>query len=115
MFKIICIGLLAGIINGMFSTGAGLLLVPIFVFLFEIDERKSRGTSMFCILPMVITTSMLYHRQDDVDYIIAILVAIGGIIGGIIGATLLKKLKVKNLKILFIIFLAYMAFRFIFS
>lgn len=105
------IGLLAGIVSGLFSTGGGMILVPAFIYLLKIEDSKARGTSVFCILPMVITSSFFYYKGRYIDWKIAILCAIGGTIGGYIGAKLLKKLPEKILKIAFTIFLIYASYK----
>lgn len=110
MFKKGLIGICAGIISGLFSTGGGMILVPAFVYLLNVEETRARGTSVFCILPMVITSSLFYYKDNFIDWKIAILCAIGGSTGGFIGAKLLKKLPVKVFKIMFIIFLIYASY-----
>ena len=103
--------MLAGIVSGLFSTGGGMILVPAFMYWLRLDATKSRGTSLFCILPMVITSSFFYYKGNFVDWKISILCAIGGTIGGYFGAKLLKKLPGKYLKIAFTFFLIYVSFR----
>lgn len=110
MLKKVLIGICAGIISGLFSTGGGMILVPAFVYLLNVEETRARGTSIFCILPMVITSGLFYYKDNFIDWKIAILCAIGGSIGGFIGAKLLKKLPVKVFKIMFIIFLIYASY-----
>lgn len=112
--KKIIIGILAGIVNGLFSTGGGMILVPAFIYLLKMEDAKARGTSVFCILPMVITSSLFYQKDNYIDWKISILCAIGGTIGGYIGAKLLKKLNEKTLKISFTIFLLYASYKMIF-
>lgn len=107
------IGIFAGFICGMFSAGGGLILVPAFTHILNIEDKKARATSVFAILPMVITSSIIYLKNDLIDWKVAIYCGIGGIIGGAIGAILLKKLPVKVLKITFIVFLVYTAIKFI--
>lgn len=111
MVKKVIIGLLAGIISGLFSTGGGMILVPAFIHLLNVDATKSRGTSVFCILPMVVTSSFFYYKGNFIDWKIAILCATGGAIGGYIGAKLLKRLPEKVMKIAFTIFLIYVSFK----
>ena len=110
-FRNVIIGIIAGIISGLFSTGGGMILVPAFIYLLKIDDTKARGTSVFCILPMVLASSIFYYKENYIDWKIAILCAIGGTIGGYIGAKLLKKLSNKVLKIAFTIFLIYISFK----
>ena len=105
--KNILIGIIAGIISGMFSAGGGLILVPIFVYVLKLSEKESRATSLFCILPMVIVTAIIYSKNNFMDWQIGIKCAIGGVIGGIIGGKLLNIIPTKYLKISFIIFLFY--------
>ena len=115
MWKKIIIGMLAGIISGLFSTGGGMILVPAFMYWIDLDATKSRGTSVFCILPMVIASSFFYYKGNFIDWKISILCAIGGGVGGYFGAKLLKKLPEKYLKIAFTIFLIYVSFKMITS
>lgn len=107
------IGFLAGIVSGFFSTGGGLILVPAFIYILNIKSQKSRGTSVFCILPMVITSSFFYYKGNFIKWDIALLCAMGGAIGGYIGAKLLKRLPEKYLKIAFTIFLFYVSIKMI--
>lgn len=113
MFKKIIIGIIAGIISGYFSTGGGLILVPCFVYFLGLDSKKARGTSIFCILPMVITSSFFYFKGNYIDWRVSILCAIGGAVGGYVGAKLLKKLPDKFLKITFVIFILYVSYKMI--
>ena len=83
------------------------------MYLLNIDSQKARGTSIFCILPMVLTSSLFYYKGNFIDWKVAILCGIGGAIGGDIGAKLLKKLPEKILKIAFTIFLIYMSIKMI--
>ena len=111
MIKKVLIGILAGIVSGLFSTGGGMILVPAFIHLLGLEDTKARGTSVFCILPMVLTSSFFYYKGNYINWKIAILCAIGGSIGGYIGAKLLKKLPEKVLKIAFTVFLVYVSFK----
>ena len=83
--KKLLIGLMAGIISGLFSSGGGLILVPIYTYIYKLDEKNARATSLFCILPMVITIAIIYSRNNYIDINLGIKCAIGGIVGGIIG------------------------------
>lgn len=107
MWKKLIIGLIAGIISGFFSAGGGLILVPSFVYFLNLDEKKARATSLFCMLPMVLVTAFFYGRNNFIHWDIGIKCAIGGVVGGIIGAKLLTKIPNKYLKIVFAAFLVY--------
>ena len=109
------IGLLAGIVSGLFASGGGMILVPAFLYLLKMEDVESRATSVICILPMVVTSGIFYYKSNYIDWKIGMLCAIGGIIGGVVGAKLLNKLPEKYLKIAFTIFLIYASYKMIFN
>lgn len=114
MIKKILIGLMAGLASGFFASGGGMIVVPALVYLLNLEEAKARATSIFVILPMVLTSAFFYYRNNYIDWKIGILCAIGGMVGGYIGSKLLKKIPAKYLKIAFTIFLVYVSTRMIF-
>lgn len=107
MVKKILVGLVGGIISGLFTAGGGLIIVPALLYTLKLEPKKARATSVFCILPMVITTAIFYGQSNFIKWDIGIMCAIGGIIGGIVGAKLLNRLPEKYLKIAFAMFLVY--------
>lgn len=113
MIKKIIIGLMAGLASGFFATGGGMIVVPGLVYLLSLNETAARATSIFVILPMVITSAFFYYQNNYINWKIGILCAIGGMIGAYIGSKLLKKLPDKYLKISFTIFLIYVSIKMI--
>lgn len=114
MGRKIILGLLAGIICGLFGTGGGMILVPAFIYIFRIEAKKARGTSLCCMLVMVIASSVFYYKSNYIDWNAGILCAIGGIVGGYLGAKVLKKVPDYVLKMLFISFALYYSYRMLF-
>ena len=104
MFKKILVGFLAGIICGLFTSGGGLILVPVFIYILKMEPKQARATSLFCILPMVIVTAIFYNNHNFINWKTGILCATGGII---VGAKILNKIDDKYLRLAFILFLIY--------
>lgn len=115
IIKKMIIGILSGIVSGLFSTGGGMIVVPAFIYLLNMEDKKARGTSIFCILPMVVISGFFYYQSHYIDWNISLLCAIGGMIGGYMGAKVLKKIPVQYLKIVFTIFLIYASYKMIWS
>lgn len=111
--KQIIVGIFSGFISGLFAAGGGMIVVPALIHIFNLEDSKARATSIFAILPMVITSGIFYYKNNYIDWNIGIKCAIGGIVGGFIGAKLLKRLSTKVLRILFIIFLSYTSIKII--
>ena len=106
MAKKIILGLIAGTICGLFGTGGGMI-----IYMLKIEPKKARATSLFCMLIMVIVSSIFYYKNNYIEWKVGVLCAIGGIVGGYLGAKILKKVPDYILKIAFTIFIAYYSFR----
>ena len=109
----VIIGSIAGIISGLFASGGGMILVPAFIYVLKINEVEARATSVFCILPMVVTSGIFYYKNNYIDWKIGLLCALGGILGGCVGAKLLNKIPTYYLKIAFTLFLIYTSYKMI--
>lgn len=70
------IGLIAGIVSGLFSSGGGMIIVPSLIYIFKLDQIKARATSVFVIFPMVIVTGIIYYSKNFLDWKIGMLCAI---------------------------------------
>lgn len=101
------IGISAGFITGFFSTGGGMIVLPALIYFLKIGEKKARATTVFAILPMVVTAAFFYYKDRYFNFNLGLKCAVGGIIGSFIGTRLLKKVSNKFLKIVFIGFLVY--------
>ena len=108
------VGLVVGFISGMFAAGGGILLIPIYTYVFNSSEKEARATAIFCILPMVLSTAIIYGKGNYIDWNTGILCAFGGIIGSLIGSYFLNILSSKYLKLVYIILLLYSGIRFLF-
>ena len=113
MLKIILIGIISGIISGFFGSGGGLIVVPSLIHILKYDERIARGTSIFIVLPLVITSSFFYIKNSNIDWNLGIKIIISGCIGGFLGSRLLTKLPEMLIKISFIIFAIFVSVRMI--
>lgn len=76
MLKKILIGLFAGIVTGLFGAGGGMILVPAFTYIFKMEERSARATSIFCILPFVCVSGFFYLKASYIDWKISLFCAI---------------------------------------
>jgi uncharacterized membrane protein YfcA len=96
--KLLMIGFITGITNGLFGSGGGTVLVPCLVFLMDVEDHKAHATAIAIILPLSILSSIIYYRSNVVDISLTANVAIGSVLGGIVGSMLLNKLPVNILR-----------------
>lgn len=109
--KIILMGLIIGILCGMFSAGGGLIAIPFFTSVMNFDEKKARTNTIFIILPMVVASAIVYRKFNLIDWKLGIKCGIGGAIGGFIGSKMLQKVNNKVLTVIFIAFLIFTGVR----
>ena len=114
MWKKITIGIFTGVVSGLFASGGGMILVPAFVHILKMDEKLARGTALFTILPIVITSSFFYMKANVIDVNLSILCVVGGIIGAAIGTKLLKRVSDRILKLIFTGFLFFASIKILF-
>jgi len=83
----------AGLINGLFASGAGQILVFVFVFILKLDTHNSRATSVLAIGITTILTFSRYIKKVDLELTNIIWICIIGFIFGIIGTKLMQKIS----------------------
>lgn len=81
------IGLIAGLMSGVFGVGGGIVIVPLLVLLFEFTQGKAVGTSLAALLlPVGLFAVFEYHRRGWVDWRAAGLLAAGLTLGAWLSA-----------------------------
>jgi len=99
------IGLLAGLMSGLFGVGGGTVIVPLLVLILKFDQRLAAGTSLAAIVPTATVGVISYAVHGSVDWIAAILLAAGAIVGAQIGSYLLPRVPITALRWGFVAFL----------
>jgi len=112
--KTALIGFITGLINGVFGSGGGTLLVPCLVFIMGVEDHKAHATAISIILPLSIISSFVYFKYDVVDPALTLKVAIGSIIGALVGSSILNRFSVNILRKIFGIFMIIAAVRMVF-
>ncbi len=94
-YVITCIGvgLLAGLMSGLFGVGGGTVIVPLLVLVLGFDQRLAAGTSLGAIVPTASVGVISYALNDSVAWIPALILAGGAVIGAQVGTALLAKLS----------------------
>jgi uncharacterized membrane protein YfcA len=100
------IGLLAGLLSGLFGVGGGTVIVPLLVLLVGFNQRLAAGTSLAAIVPTAAVGVISYGLNDSVAWIPALILAATAVVGAQVGTWLLARLSLTVLRWSFIGFLA---------
>ena len=101
------IGAAAGIINGLFGAGGGMILVPLLSSWAGLDYKNALATSVAIILPLSVASVLVYTLRQGFDLVSAIPYALGGLAGGIIGGRIFKNVPAKWMRRIFALFVIY--------
>ncbi|MGI6703484.1 MAG: sulfite exporter TauE/SafE family protein [Clostridia bacterium] len=112
--KLIAIGLVTGICNGLFGSGGGTILVPAMVFLLGIEDHKAHATAIMVILPLSILSTIIYYRGSFIDWPTTLRVVSGGMVGSFIGARIFNRIPAYVLRKIFGAFMIIAAIRMVF-
>ncbi|WP_129598810.1 sulfite exporter TauE/SafE family protein [Anaerophilus nitritogenes] len=113
-FRFIALGILTGLVNGLFGSGGGTVLILGLLFILDIEQHKAHATAISVILPLAIVSTFIYLSNGIIAWDITKQIIIGGIIGGYIGAKLLSKIPEKYLRKIFALFMIVASVRMVF-
>ena len=99
------IGLVAGLLSGLFGDGGGTVIVPLLVLLLKFDQRLAAGTSLAAIVPTATVGVISYALHGSVAWIPGLILAAGAVVGAQIGTWLLPRVSITALRWGFVGFL----------
>lgn len=97
----------AGLVNGLFGGGGGMVFLPIVSRWGNLSPRKQYATCVGVIFPVCLASASIYFWRSDVSLSEALPYLAGGLIGGFFGGKLYGRVTPKLLKWLFAAFLFY--------
>ncbi len=83
------LGLLAGVVSGLFGVGGAVVIIPGLVLIAKLPQHTAHGTSLAALLlPVGLLGVMQYAKRQEVNWGYAAVVAVGLLIGAYFGARL---------------------------
>ena len=101
----------AGLVNGFFGGGGGMVLVPLLVSRCGLDRRRAFASSVAIILPLCVLSAVIYYYRGNLDPVQALPYLAGGLAGGVIGGKLFEKVPIAWLKRIFALLILYGAWK----
>lgn len=106
LWQFILIGVLAGVIAGMFGKGGGLVIVPILIKFFDYDPKAASATSLAALqLPVGLPSVIVYAQDGHLNFFYAGLMAFGILVGVFFGSKLALNLSSAIFKKVYAVFL----------
>ncbi len=109
------LGLVAGVVSGLFGVGGAIVIIPGLVLLAKMDQHTANGTSLAALLlPVGLLGFLQYYKRNQVNLTYAALVAVGLLLGAFVGAKLAGTLSDVALRRAFGVFLLLVAGKLLF-
>ena len=97
---VVAIGLLAGVLAGLFGVGGGILFVPTLTLGLGLTQLHAEATSLLAIIPVVVAGTWRQHLYGNVRWRTAAIIgltAVAGIELGVLTANALPEATLRRL------------------
>lgn len=109
------VGLVAGVLSGLFGIGGGVIIVPLLVLVLGFTAQQAAGTSLAALLlPVGLFGAIQYWQAGQVNFLNATLLALGLLFGAYLGARLGLSLPSEVVERAFGVLLVIVGVRFVF-
>ncbi|MEO8193633.1 MAG: sulfite exporter TauE/SafE family protein [Gemmatimonadales bacterium] len=106
----ILLGLLAGVLSGLFGIGGGVVIVPALILIGGFAPAAATGTSLAALLlPVGALGAWEYYKKGNLNIPAALWIALGLFFGAWVGAKLAQQLSPVQLRRAFAVFLVLVA------
>ncbi len=100
-------GVGVGVFSGLVGVGGGVILVPILLYAFHMNQHQAQGTSLAMLLPPTGLLAFLrYYKAGNADLKLGMLIAVGVFVGGYFGGEWAQHIPNNALRKIFAIALA---------
>lgn len=99
--RLLAAGTAAGVLNGLFGAGAGMVLVPLLTHWCGLEPRTACATSVAIVTPLCLISALAFLATGGAFSKDALWYALGGLIGGTASGLLLGRIPVQWLLRLF--------------
>lgn len=111
----VLIGVIAGLVSGLFGVGGGIIVVPLLVMLFGFSQHMAQGTMIATfVLPTFLLAAWKYYQAGNMNIPAAVLVSLGMVLGSMISASYVQTMPAPLLKVLFGVLMVVMGVKLIF-
>ena len=109
--EVIAVGLLAGMVSGLFGVGGGVIFVPALVFIFGLSQAEAEATSLLAIVPVAIVGSYRQNKYGNVAVKDGAIIGLLSLPGAFAAAWAANAIPESTLELLFVGLALYVAFR----
>ncbi len=107
----IVIGVLAGVLSGLFGIGGGILLVPALALVLGLSQVDAEATSLLAIIPVAAVGAWRQKGYGNLDLKTGLTVGLFAALAAIVGVALVNVLAANLVRYCFAALMLYVAWR----
>ena len=113
---LIVIGILSGLLAGVFGVGGAIIVIPALVFILGLSQHDAQGTSLAFMLPPVgILATWNYWKAGHVNWKIALILSLTFVVGAYLGSKMSINISDRTLRKMFGVLMIIIAIKMIIS
>jgi len=97
-------GVIAGIISGL-AMGGGVILIAILTYITTYSQASLQTVNLIYYIPTAIFSVLVYRKNKNIDYKIAVKIILWGIVPTVIGAIIANNISTEVLRKIFAFYL----------
>ena len=92
VFSLLALGMIVGVLSGIFGVGGGFLLTPFLIFI-GVPHAVAVATSANQLVGASVSGALAHWRRGNIDFAMALVLLAGGLVGSVIGVWLITLLR----------------------
>ena len=115
VIKGLALGVLAGVMSGLFGIGGGAVMVPLLVLWLAQPQHRAHATSLAAIVVTAASGMARFAGDGEVHYAAGLAIAGGAVVGAFFGAQLMHRLSPQRLRQAFAVLMIVVAVQMLFG
>ncbi|REK12782.1 MAG: sulfite exporter TauE/SafE family protein [Actinobacteria bacterium] len=99
-WKLVFVGVAAGVLGGGLGLGGGIIMVPLLMYV-GFDRHAAHATSLAAIVLIALSGSLSFGLSGELDLAVGLTIGVGGVVGSVIGATFMNRMSARSLTVVF--------------
>jgi len=95
------VGIIGGVVSGFFGVGGAFIAPPLLAAFFGVRQIEAQGLGLALVCPAAVVALFIYAAAGQVDWLIGIPLAIGGIAAISAGVAVAHRLPERRLRLVF--------------
>jgi uncharacterized membrane protein YfcA len=111
IIAVMALGVIAGVIAGLFGVGGGVIFVPTLVFFLGMTQVHAESTSLLAIIPVAILGTWQARSTGQINWRHVAVIGVASIATAIAGALIADRAPQGLLRVGYALLLVWMAYR----